>query len=517
MKKLLSLLFLLVLHPIVNAQPGGPGGFTIQRVYTSQLNEFPSDNPDYSFRVFVMNGAGRGASVNHEYQNRHTARIYPDGFEVYLGPNEYKDWGKYERGTPPYRIYLREKKKLMVIDVKSLTYGNGDGSVDKLDSIVFAPGYFIFDGEALDEYEEFGVPYSERLISRGITPSTLPVLLENDILRLQGKADDEFLNPRHYSANWYFWKAHYALEDSLPEKAIEFLEKAKPLVNNKEEAQAYTDLTQKAWFAAGEYAHALEEISSTIEAENNASRQFDNLHHRINLAIQLKNYALADSDYVKLGEIIPNHYQTLVDRSTFRVQYQYNLKGAKADLLEILDNYRKSDNAHFHLEDSYAAIHIQRLALAEYGLGELDSAARHFLRAADWGHGYGGPEVNRELMREMMEKHPDRWEFRLAFAIYQEDMSMRRYEEDREAFAMETLKLFEDLEKSGVDTSLIHLYKGKLYHRINQREKALEEAKMAAEMDPNDARNYKLWCDIGCDDAIRRKYHKIYQIWSTKL
>lgn len=464
------------------AQPGGGGGLIIGGYYNGDLREITPYDTSLHVRLFILTDTSLNSKITQELYD--TKYFLPPAYRIserYNGDEFVNE-----------RLLLTYLQDTMLIDFLGIIPGNGAGAKGYLDSVIFKKGYFRYFLQKRNEGNVNFIKHYKNINANFLLEKNLPATF--------------YLHKGEYN----FLKKKFELALADVNKSIEM----GLLTNDKDEAILYLCKVNS---ELGNLDKAIANISELISLHS--TKQFyekingldilkDNYHTRIELFIKNNqlNKALIDYDSIvsisnyylefsnEKGYYLsynPMYYMNEnIERAIFKMKYLKDSKGAVIDLKQFISKIpnkpkNESPQGVSDFNNTYFV-----LALAEYNVGDLKSAFKHWLRAEELWYGYQNNSNDIIVHYDtLIKKHPRVPELYLSrgIAYYIKGAAFNGGGSSQICYE----KSLEDLKKTealGLTDFRIDLYRALVFYMQKKYNEALEQINISISKNDNDPR-----------------------------
>ncbi len=487
---------------VVSAQPGGGGGLFIRNMYNRNLKPVDlSNDPQIFIRTFVLlkGKVYQETFLHDQYMaNNGKMRVSRSYYGFGLPPAGDVDGNGYGDRQSDQRMMIIYNRDTMVIDFTGITGENAGGYTDVMDSLVIQPGYFTYDRSRLNNSTGYNIDEWKalaKLQQNGLTPFTIQQLRSKKLIRLEAKIDLSFLQKGQLPASFYFKRAAYYLQHNKPSQALADIRTAIEKNQGRVNCEALYLLTG-AYTALGQYQDAIDHISSALECRQNAwedaiEAKAGNYRTRIDLLIHMGRYQEALNDHNTIVSMSEDKMRPVIDRAQFKQRYMHDAVGSKNDLLEFLSSIPGD-----HLSDrpqgtsEYTDVYFV-LAGIEYSTNDIINAAKHWLKAEEFGYSVSSDEAAVRHFDSVIKAHPQLPELYLcrALAEFKRGPYLGWGRETKACFE-KALTDINRADQTGMKDYRIHMYRARVLTLLQRYEDALKEIDIAILENNTDPRCY---------------------------
>ena len=461
-----SRFILLLLLSLVNyafAQPGGGGGLDINSFYNANGSLISRTDTSLHIIAFLLEDSTVESPILAQLE------------ETYIfGKKVSNSSSEIHCNLPPgnIRLYIIYQKDTMLLDLIGIIDENGAGIHDYMDSIVIQPGYYRYRRDIIGNFPT-GEGYTERQnrlqqISHGLTPRTLRLLTNTNVIKFQDELDIAELTVNNRRSVFFLEEGISNYHSKKNNKAITSINKSIALglkIEDKIEAYLWLYRIYIEEDANDQRVDALAKLLSLNLSLNDSDLQA-HLFQRLNAVINanLKTNGVNDdiiSDLQYITQSIPVSYKS----HTFWSEYHY--WSEYAQLYALLGN-------------------------ASYWNGDLKYAINCWLKAEALGFKNNRERIN---LDSIIQKHPDLAELHLLKAISLlnrgvKAMHTNQYDGSykQKSFYQSVLKEVTIAENKGSNDFKINMLKALVFSKILKTEEALNQINIAINKNSNYAR-----------------------------
>lgn len=532
----LYLFILLVLHLPLCAQPGGGGGIDIGDVYMIQLQQdiridsddsesvrqyerspktiyrIDSDDPSFRLRLFALQDTSFMAPVFEEiYQGKHKPWGALHG-KYSVAPGGSFHWQSPKRDYSHQRLLLEFRGQIMIIDIYDVMPENGMGHIDRMDSIVFMPGYFrLFKNiykQGLTNEQEMkarGIhPDSLRLcLQHGLSPTTLPLLLQYHLAEYYPSAEGAWLREERLPAFFFRQRAFQEFEQGDTTSALVDIRRALGLGLEGEEKTVALQLHSRILSAIGLQSAAIDTLTKALEeftpdnpayAEQAEREVASMIARRAELHISMKNYNKAKADYDRIVALASYPASAVQQRAWFKMKHLHNYAAAGKDIRTLLDSFPpnpREQNKRIAWSE-YAELYFT-LAFTEYYSGNHGNAFRLWLAAEELGYSTSSSPQIVQHFDSLLIKHPKAGQLYLAraVALYRLAPYKGGGEEEKKVLRRAVADI-DEAKRTGLKDYRCEWHRAEILTMLGEQQQAVEAINNAIELNDNNPHCYSL-------------------------